>query len=339
MQKTDLQELVAKYLNNACTPEEIHYLNEWYNSFDNEQNPIDLLSDLQQQQLKQRLRKRIKNNISLINRQPDETLNHNKRTTDRIYFLRAIAATVLIVLGIFLFRYHKVQPIMQEVVAFNQSKNIQKLILEDGSTVWLNPNSKITYPKEFKLTKREITMSGEIFFEVKPDAKRPFIIHSDNIVTRVLGTSFLVRAKKGTPAEVSVVTGKVSVRLQQQYEDAGVILYPDQKATYSKTDNVLKKGRESGNSDLSMWRKATLTFNNRALKDVLPILDEKFGVDITTSNKDLLNFSLEADFTDQSLPSILEMLEKSLDLKYEINGRKIILIKTINSKPMIDENN
>ncbi|WP_353132850.1 FecR family protein [Pseudopedobacter sp.] len=337
MHKDDLQKLVTKYLNNECTPEEIHCLNEWYNSFDDEQNPIDSLSDLQRQQLKQHLRQRIKNNIALTNLQSIETSNHSKRPISRIYFLSGIAATVLVVLGIFLFKHYN--KVSAEVVAFNQSKNIQKLVLEDGSTVWLNPNSKIVYPKKFSSTDREITMSGEVFFEVKPDAGRPFIIHSDNIITRVLGTSFLVRAKKGIPAEVSVVTGKVSVRLQQQYEDAGVILQPDQKVTYSKIDNALKKERENDNSELSMWRKATLTFNNITLKDVIPILDKKFGVNITTSNKHLLNFSLEADFTDQSLPSILEMLEKSLDLKYEINGRKIILIKNINNKPMIDENN
>ncbi|MNL43791.1 fec operon regulator FecR [compost metagenome] len=168
-------------------------------------------------------------------------------------------------------------------------------------------------------------MDGEAFFEVKPDVKRPFIIHSDHMVTRVWGTSFLVRSVKGGAEEVSVVTGKVSVRLQEQNDDAAIMLMPDQKVTLLKAGNILKKESELKNSAVRIWQKTSLFFDNKLLRDVLPTLNKKFGVSISTTNKSLLNYSLTADFTDQSLPAILEMLEKSMDLKYEINEGQIIL--------------
>ena len=168
-------------------------------------------------------------------------------------------------------------------------------------------------------------MHGEAFFEVKPDVKRPFIIYSDNMVTRVWGTSFLVRSVEGAPEGVSVVTGKVSVRLQKQDDNSEIMLMPDEKVTLLKATNVLKKESELKKSAIRIWQKTTLSFDNIPLRDVLKTLNKKFGVSISSTNESLLNYSLTADFTDQSLPAILEMLEKSLNLKYEINENQIIL--------------
>ena len=167
-------------------------------------------------------------------------------------------------------------------------------------------------------------MKGEAFFEVSPDKSRPFLIYSDQVITRVIGTSFRIRAYENIPVEVSVVTGKVSVSLQEQL-DSEITLLPNEKATYSKTVNSLKKEEERKTSAIRMWQKATLSFDNEPIRKVIQSLNKRFGVHISSDDEDLLNYVLRADFTDQSLPSILEMLEKSLDLHYEINDDEIIL--------------
>jgi len=324
-----LQKLVKKYLNDECSPQEIHTLNEWYNSFDEDDDVMESLTPEQRQQLRQRLMSRIRKNIATDLESDQAIVSRNRSSRKIVYLVTGIAAMILLVMGVFLsMDHHKVTPLdatSADMVVFNTAKRIQRVTLEDGSIVWLNPNSKIVYPRKFTAASRELRMDGEAFFEIKPDVKRPFIIYSNNIVTRVWGTSFLVRSLKGGVEEVSVITGKVSVRLQQQDDGAEIMLTPDQKVTFLKAGNVLKKEGELKNSPVRMWQKTTLFFDNIPLRDVLPTLNKKFGVSISTTDESLLNYSLNADFTDQSLPAILEMLGKSLDLKYELNENQIIL--------------
>jgi transmembrane sensor len=323
-----LRKLVKKYLNDECSPQEILKLNDWYNSFDEDQDVIEGLTTEQRQQLRQRLMTRIRKNIAADLESGQATVSSSRSSRKIVYLVTGIAAMLLLVMGVFLSRNNHNMPALHaiptDMVVFNSTKSIQKVTLEDGSTVWLNPNSKIVYPRKFLAASRELQLAGEAFFEVKPDVKRPFIIYSDKIVTRVWGTSFLVRSSEGGLEEVSVVTGKVSVRLQQQDDHSAIMLMPDQKVTL-KAGNVLKKEGELKNSAVRIWQKTTLSFDNIPLRDVLQTLNKKFGVSISTTDESLLNYSLTADFTDQSLPAILEMLGKSLDLKYEINEGQIIL--------------
>lgn len=327
METNRLQKLIQKYINGECTPDEIAAVHEWYDSFEGEQNPMDLLSTDQQLQLKKRLISRIRTNIISLDKESG-TLAHKKFLSPAlIYSLSGIAATVLLVIGIVFFKYDfSHPPTTTNIVVVNMTKSIQKISLEDGSIVWLNPGSRIEYPKKFKAAQRNVQMKGEAFFEVTHNKNRPFTIYSDNLVTRVWGTSFRIRAYENDPAEVSVVTGKVSVRLQQQ-EGSEVMLLPNQKATYLKKTNLLKKEAEQKTSVMRIWKKTTLSFDNAPIKDVIKALNTTFGVHISSTDEKLLNYALKADFTDQSLPSILEMLEKSLDLQYEINDKEIILTK------------
>jgi transmembrane sensor len=182
-----LQKLVKKYLNDECSPQEIQRLHEWYNSFDEDQDIIDFLTPEQLQQLRQRLLSRIRKNISADIEASQAIVNKNRSSKRNTYLITGIAATVLLVMGLFLFRssdtISPLRSMSAEIVVFNTSKSIQKVILEDSSIVWLNPNSKIVYPRKFLAASRELHMHGEAFFEVTPDANRPFIIYSDNIIT------------------------------------------------------------------------------------------------------------------------------------------------------------
>jgi ferric-dicitrate binding protein FerR (iron transport regulator) len=182
----------------------------------------------------------------------------------------------------------------------------------------------VIYPHNFTSTLRKVQMQGEAFFEVSPDPKRPFIIYSGNVITRVWGTSFRIRAYENIPFEVSVLTGKVSVQLQTR-KDSELILLPQQTATYITASDLLKKGIEKKTSAMSIWHKETMTFDNEPIREVIKVLNAQFKVNISTADEKLLDYVLKADFNDQSLPSILEMLRKSLNVENEISDDGIIL--------------
>lgn len=325
MEKDILRKLIEKYLKGGCTPEEVAAIHKWYNSFEEEQDPVDFISSQQQQELKQRLLTNIKRNIASDSLRSEEIGERRNISRTLIYMLSGVAATVILTIGVFF--YMQKTPSTQglgNVHVVNMTKTIQKLVLSDGSIIWLNPKSKVIYPQNFTSTQRKVQMQGEAFFEISPDPGRPFIIYSGNIITRVWGTSFRIRAYDNIPVEVSVLTGKVSVQLQTK-EDSELILLPKQTATYLKANDLLKKGIEKKTSTMSIWQKETLTFDNEPIREVIKVLNTQFKVNISTADEKLLDYVLKADFTDQSLPSILEMLRKSLNVENEISDNAIIL--------------
>jgi ferric-dicitrate binding protein FerR (iron transport regulator) len=319
-----LKKLIKKYLKGNCNPEEIAAIHEWYDSFETEQDPADFITSQQQKELKFRLLTNIRRNVASLELKSTQT-NKRKTVSRTLYLLSGVAAMLILTIGIFFYVQKKSSfSDLGDVHVVNMTKTIQKLVLSDGSIVWLNPKSKVIYPHNFTSTLRKVQMQGEAFFDVTPDPKRPFIIYSGNVITRVWGTSFRIRAYENIPFEVSVLTGKVSVQLQTR-KDSELILLPQQTATYITASDLLKKGIEKKTSAMSIWHKETMTFDNEPIREVIKVLNAQFKVNISTADEKLLDYVLKADFNDQSLPSILEMLRKSLNVENEISDDGIIL--------------
>lgn len=319
-----MKKLIKKYLKGNCNPEEIAAIHEWYNSFETEQDPADFITSQQQKELKFRLLTNIKRNVASLELKSTQT-NKRKTVSRTLYLLSGVAAMLILTIGVFFYVQKKSSfSDLGDVHVVNMTKAIQKLVLSDGSIVWLNPKSKVIYPHNFTSTLRKVQMQGEAFFEVSPDPKRPFIIYSGNVITRVWGTSFRIRAYENIPFELSVLTGKVSVQLQTR-KDSELILLPQQTATYLTASDLLKKGIEKKTSAMSIWHKETMTFDNEPIREVIKVLNAQFKVNISTADEKLLDYVLKADFNDQSLPSILEMLRKSLNVENEISDDGIIL--------------
>lgn len=128
----------------------------------------------------------------------------------------------------------------KEVVTGMQER--KQVRLADGTAIWLEPGSRLSYPEKFNDSIREITFAGEAFFEVAKNPDRPFIIHTGTIRTRVLGTSFTVKAYDSSTQEVAVVTGRVSVQADSK-TTAGIqaiTVIPNQKAKWIHNDRHLE---------------------------------------------------------------------------------------------------
>ena len=206
MEKDILHKLIEKYLEGDCTPEEVAVIYEWYNSFEDEQDPADFISSQQQQELKKRLLANIK--INIRSREANESKSVSRTM---IYMLSGVAAIVILTIGVFFFNQKASDHLASgELNVVNMTKNIQRLVLSDGTIAWLNPKSRLIYPQNFTVSQRKVKMQGEVFFEVTPDRKRPFIIYSGDVITRVWGTSFRIRAYKNIPVDLVGTGGMAS---------------------------------------------------------------------------------------------------------------------------------
>jgi transmembrane sensor len=334
-------ELIQKYLNGNCTSDEEVGVLDWYNSFENEPNPYFKLSDDQQKELQ----KRMLNNIESHIQKHTSRINNIITLKKLAYWVSASAAVFLIVFGLLFINRHKKgsEPQSEQIVVINKTKSIYKQVLPDKSIVWLSPDAEIRFKKSF--IKRELTLSGESFFEVTKDKQHPFTIYSGDIITKVWGTSFRIRAPKNSAmADVMVMTGKVSVKIAGKTANTltasnkadGVMLLPTQTVIYSKAKHQLKTGIITGSSDMRIWQKTDLTFVKEPLKNVIKMLSQKFNVEIILEDGQLGNRLFNADFNDQNLPDIMEMLKKSFDLIYQADGDRFTFQKNnLKTQPII----
>ncbi|WP_419700872.1 FecR family protein [Mucilaginibacter sp. NFX135] len=332
-------ELLERYINGECTDDEATLVKQWYQSFEHDTNYTSALNASQQKELEEKIYNSILSNIDAVNDQDAPIINNRSNTW---LWVGAVAAMLLIAIMIGLFR--KTNTGTQDTLASNQqemvsitnnSHRIYKSKLPDGSTVWLNPNAQLKYPKRFAASARMVFMSGECFFEVTKNPERPFIISSHSIITKVWGTSFRVRDNgQSSEADVAVVTGKVSVSIKTKQsvnntrlniENGDVMLYPHQKAVYSVHDHTLKPITKSDETTLKIWNHEDLLFDNKLMKDIVPALNARYKTHIVVANEKLNRYMLNADFTGFNLPDVLEALNKSLSIDYEIKNNTIEL--------------
>jgi transmembrane sensor len=347
MNEAEFTDLLEKYVKGECTEFEKQLVKQWYAFFDNDPDFIDGLDMDAERELKERIYDKILNKIDLSDSVKILPYSQNKGRTLRIWY--STAAAIVVFIGAAWF-FHKSIKFSNNLIAeskvpqfinfTNNTNRLLKSVLPDNSIVWLSPHANIRYPKIFDPRFRLVSMSGECFFEVVKNPKQPFVINSRSIITKVWGTSFLVDDRNGRDsAEVSVVTGKVSVSVKAKnkvnnnslsLQKGDVMLYPHQKLIYAVSEQVLKQESTANELSLQLWSKVNLSFDNKPLKEIIPELNKKFHVQISVADEKLNHYILHGDFDNFNLPEILESLKTSLNVNYEINNNKIELISTTN---------
>ena len=158
-----------------------------------------------------------------------------------------------------------------------------RLILADGSSLYVNAGTKVIYPKHFEKNKREIFVDGEVYIDVKRDETAPFYVKTAQFDVQVLGTAFDVKAYSNISenAEVVLVRGKVNIKSKSGKE---MILTPDNKATIL-SDGVIERIPVNA-EEYVLWTKGILSLNDEELKVILGRLSRYYGVDINC-NEDI----------------------------------------------------
>ncbi len=280
-----------------------------------------------------------------------ETLAAGKKTTrftKRTKYAMAASISALFIVAIALYQsnqwslaiYHNIvnQSIhRKELLQYsNESNKPYVLVLEDGSMVTLQPHSSIQYPEAFSSASRDVYLNGEAFFEVKRNPQKPFSVYSNEIVTRVLGTSFTVRAyEKERNVVVAVKTGKVSVfteaegwlRNSSPQNLAGALLIPNQQIIFSRDEaRMVKSLVEEPEFLLSATATEDFQFVNTPIREVFSCLQNAYGVQIIFDEELMSNCFLNASsLKDLSFFDKLRLICKGINAKYEVLDAHIII--------------
>ena len=272
-----------------------------------------------------------KNLLQLLN----NGLSLNSQPKFLQYFVR-IAAIIIFVLSTSIFTYYiytgynnSTNNLMsyQTVVPLGSEA---KIVLPDGTVAWLNSGSTLKYNNQYGKENREVSMSGEGYFEVQKNLKKPFLVYVDKIKVRVLGTVFNVRAYSDDKlVEVNLLKGKVDVSLCEGINSEVVTLEPNEKMIYNKESHKMDSYKADAARSAS-WTNGKLCFVDASLEDISNDLERRFDVQIYIKSQKIKEelFSGSLDLN-QSISEILEYLD--VDKKYSktFNGK---MISITNSK-------
>lgn len=199
-----------------------------------------------------------------------------------------------------------------------------KILLPDSSVVYLGSGSTLSFPSKFATNERAISLSGEAFFEVTKNPKRPFIIHTGNIVTRVLGTSFKVDAFINQPVSVLVSTGKVRVdREVNKVLHPIAVLLPGQSVVWNEKTGQREMG-STPVSDILGWKNGKLVFRKTKLADIATILERTYNVAITIHHSAVAERQIRVNLTtDIPLSKLIRILSIAGNFNYKINQNHV----------------
>lgn len=195
-----------------------------------------------------------------------------------------------------------------------------KLVLPDGTGVWLNTSSSIQFPTAFTGKKREVTVTGETYFEVTKNAAKPFVIHVNDVAVQVLGTNFNIEAWPGKPfVNTTLLQGSVSV----ERSGRRVILKPGQQAVAAQTISV------SSDADIDQviaWKQGKFVFRATNIQDIMENLARYYDFEVTYQGTVTSSLFVGTFERNAPLSEILLFLEKTGGVRFRIEGRKVIVM-------------
>jgi len=246
-------------------------------------------------------------------------------------------------------------------VAYGSKTTIE---LPDSSVVVLNSGSTLSYPDKFETDSRTVMLTGEAFFEVKKNSKRPFYVKTKDVTIRVLGTKFNIKSYPDeNTSETTLVSGSIeilqnnSVQIEEEKKNITdhIFLKPNQKAIFTRTTGltelkevtkeqpkervksepvtpvqliakVADQNQKETDIDIA-WKNNRLIFNNDRFGDIIKILERWYNVDITLQNPALANVRFSAKFDRESISDVLNALNIIEPFHFEINKNIVVILK------------
>jgi ferric-dicitrate binding protein FerR (iron transport regulator) len=195
-----------------------------------------------------------------------------------------------------------------------------ELILADGTNVWLNANSSITFPTKFDSENRVVTLKGEAYFDVQKKPEQPFLVRSGDYTIRVLGTQFNVQAYPQNPAfETDLIEGSVEI-LKAGANNKPITLNPGSKVRIQDGKHTVSSITDY---DYYLWKEGLICFDDIILSDLFKQLELYFDIKINIKDRSLLIHKYTGKFrTKEGIEHILKTLQLSNDFKYHKNEKE-----------------
>lgn len=325
-----IKELLRKYLEGRATPEEEKLVDDWYGSLSGNDDMLHL-SDTE----RSILRNLYWNSLKAKIRQPGA--QSRNLWPKFIGIAASVAAIVMVTLFLLPSEVRDSEYARMENPAgmneiFNDSGIIREVVLPDSSAVMLFPGSKLQLSHGFNVVERKIHLSGQAFFDISHNADKPFYVFANEVVTKVLGTSFRVTAyPKEVNITVAVKSGKVSVYANPEKNPVlpnteKIILTPNQQAVYSRSDRkvsrMLVKEPEVIITEEEVKK---IRFEGKPVSEIFKVLEKMYGVEIVFEKEVFTNCSITTSVSGKDLYERVDVICEIIGAAYTVEETRILI--------------
>jgi len=240
---------------------------------------------------------------------------------------KVIQIAAILILGLFFGFFVKGKILKSDPVYYSATTprgSISEMILPDSTRIFLNADSKVIYSTDRRKGLREVSLEGEAWFDVANNSKIPFVVHTNYYDVQVTGTKFNIKAYD---SESDVITtleeGEIIIASAVKFKIArDIIIKPGEQVIFHKDSKQLDI--KTVNTDqYTSWKDGKLIFVNMSLKDLISLLERKYGVDIRIQDTSLLNLHFDGTIRNESIIDILEVMKNALPVDYSIVGQHI----------------
>ncbi len=374
MSKDRIYTILSRKLTGEATPSELAELDDLIKTYPDSHLPAQIIEEFWQApsekdadfleatyylHLKRLKQKEREVNIGAIKdtSSVNPRIAFNKRSKQLIFSSIIIAVTSIVFFAFFLQQKaiinNKEVKNLESVVATKQGSRT-KILLPDGTSVWLNGNSKLIYNNQhYGETIREVTLTGEAYFDVVKNAAKPFVIHTIAMDIKVLGTAFNVKSYASEKtSETSLIRGSIEVTLINK-ANRKIMLKPNEKITVPNTKDAainthsiamqLQKQVADTFKDVAVaplkfdakentfkeiaWKENKLMFKKESLESIAVMLERWFGQPVEIRDEKLKLLQFTGNFHDENITQVLQALQASYNFNFITENKSIIIYK------------
>ena len=326
-------ELLIRYLSGNCNDDECEALLNWVEtSEENKRHFAEMknswvISNIQSNNFNQdetvHSLKSVLNKIQSLEKEDDNDFS------PRISIFWQIAAAVIIIVGLTSVINYLIWREPEKKIAYNElsvpSGQQAQLTLADGTKIWLNSKSKLTYPAEFYSNVREVVLDGEGYFQVSHNPTKPFIVKTSHLDVKVLGTSFNITSYSDEDKiSFALETGSISLS-NKGSENSILKLKPTDLAVFSKERHDFHLSK--GDADIyKSWLKGQFKFRNLSFEDIARRLGRNFNVQFVFVNEKIKTVKYNGSFYNyEPLSQILKIMQTNSAFRYRIVKDKVFI--------------
>lgn len=331
-QQSDIDHLISQYLNRRASESQRQELEEWLASSPKNRETFHRLekvwstsSPIRHDNKINDIRDRIWNNA-----QRKSEITESPKIA-RFYWIKVAAIFLLIIAGGWLYTeiYQTQETQIPEAITWiektNPSGQRSSHLLPDGTKVWLNVASQLSFPEEFSDTLRQVKLIGEAFFEVSKDAAKPFVVETEDLRTLVLGTAFNIHAYPEYPeVRVALLEGKVQVQNKDPFQVQTSILSPGEELLAPKNNQAFTKQQFQYDETFG-WKEGILIFDGTDFQSFRTTIEKWYGVKVELEGTAPHNWNMRARYQRATLQHVLDDISFNKNMKYEIEEKTVII--------------
>ncbi len=333
MEQNEFRQILRKYLDGDASPDEKKLIDDWYVLMAKEADDHDIIHDSEPELF----------GWAGINSHVKKSKKKSKLRKLLPWYAAGVAASLLlmIVSSFFLMEDTGVDRKVFTNTAeasitwkdlVNTTKITQVVVLPDGSKVELKPEGKLKFSSTFNKSEREVFLEGEAFFDVTHNATIPFLVHANEVTTKVLGTSFIIKALKHEQRiTVAVKTGRVSVfasleKLEESQEGKEIILTPNQQIVYDKKEKEISRMLvKTPQAILPDEEVSRMRFEEAPVSEIFKALEKTYGVDIVFDEELFSNCRLTTVISKNDLYGRLNIICSVIGTSYTLEEDRIVI--------------